>query len=79
MADETEGLTPGALLAAQAKANASFLEMEENRLLKMKKRQVQRAQPGLLLFPLSGTPPSRRLAWPVGFGCTAVSPPSPQQ
>jgi hypothetical protein len=34
------GLTPGAILAAQSKANATFVELEEKRMLKMKKRQV---------------------------------------
>lgn len=34
------GLTPAAILAAQSKANATFVEIEEKRMLKMKKRQV---------------------------------------
>jgi hypothetical protein len=33
------GLTPGAILAAQSKQNATFVELEEKRMLKMKKRQ----------------------------------------
>ena len=40
----TEGLTPGAMMAAQAKANANFVEMEEKRMLKMKKRQEKEVQ-----------------------------------
>jgi len=36
---DSAGLTPGAIIAAQAKANATFVENEEKRMLKMKKRQ----------------------------------------
>lgn len=38
------GLTPGAMDAAQAKANASYVEKEEKRLLKMKRRQEKEIQ-----------------------------------
>jgi len=38
------GLTPGAMMAAQAKANASYVEKEEKRLLKMKRRQEKEIQ-----------------------------------
>jgi len=37
--DGEAGMTPGAIMAQQAKANATFVENEEKRLLKMKKRQ----------------------------------------
>jgi len=33
------GLTPGAIMAQQAKANATFVEAEEKRMLKMRRRQ----------------------------------------
>ena len=43
----SSGMTPGAIVAQQAKQNASLLEMEEKRMHKMKRRQEK--VPGVCL------------------------------